>query len=186
MMIHLKLLDYFELMNHIRHVHEVCNNLRTENFRNKKRKLECLANQHSQPRQPRQPFYPRLINLTNVAFEKRETNLLEKGLKYALLPSNTGSATDVLIAGLTVALERETHPPYTQISAIIKSNPVDQIPTPLTSALKSIKRKIKDNNVCDSKADKGNSVVVMKRSDYNTKVREFIYYLFEWWKTDYF
>jgi len=116
------------------------------------------------------------INLTNVAFEKRETNLLEKGLKYALPPSNTGSATDLLIADLTVALEREIHAPHTQILTIIKSNPVDQIPAQLTSVLKSTtsKRKIKYNNLFVSKADKGNSVVVMKRSDYNTKVKVFI------------
>jgi len=50
--------------------------------------------------------------------------------------SNRNLATDVLVDGLTVALERETHAPYSQISTIIKDHTANRIPTPVGFEIK--------------------------------------------------
>ena len=110
--------------------------------------------------------------LSDVEFRKNECDLLEKGLKFALPPSNSQSVTYVLIADLTVAHEKVTK--YTQILSIIKENSIDHIPLQLSSAARSLKPKLKDNKLCVTRADKGNSVVVMKRTEYKTKVKNFI------------
>jgi len=114
------------------------------------------------------------LNTNSHGIRYYYADLLEKGLKFAFPPSNSQSATDVLIADLTVALEKLNDPPYTQISAIIKENPTDRIPLQLSSAARSVKRKLKDNDLCVTRADKGNPVVVMKRTEYKTKMKNFI------------
>ena len=58
----------------------------------------------------------------------------------------------------------------TECTAAIKELGID-VPSPsVNSVIRSVKRKIKDDELCISKADKGNSTVVMQRSDYDRKM----------------
>jgi len=47
------------------------------------------------------------------------------------------------------------------------------IPRKTTATIKSLKEKIRLNNFLVKKADKGNTVVVMNRTDYNAKMLQF-------------
>ena len=64
----------------------------------------------------------------------------------------------------------------TQCAKLIKSNFLNDwnFPSPPTSVIKSIQRKVNSNNLCMMKADKGHSLVIMTRNSYDTKMTEFL------------
>ena len=130
-------------------------------------------------------FYPRVVNKTNIHFSDDELGLLNKGLKY-----NLSKKCEHWISNL--ALEAETAvtllPPgeqdyirhqvaknikmlYQQNASCthndIKEKKEDKI-------LKQIKGKLLKNKAFVTKADKGNSIVILYQDDYNKKVEDFI------------
>ena len=92
--------------------------------------------------------------------------------KHAILPINPKAAVDNLIADLTVGLRDEYA--LTQCGTVLKETPIEKIPHNTRSVMKSIQTKIIAEDLCICKADKGNTVVVMNRNEYNTKMMEFI------------
>jgi len=61
-----------------------------------------------------------------------------------------------------------------QCAQIIKSYPIERASPKTSAVICSLRRKIRDNNLCVSKADKGNSIVIQDRSGNDNKVMTFI------------
>ena len=112
--------------------------------------------------------------LSDIPLDENEIDFLKKGLKFGLPPLDIKKATDSLIADLAAAPKTLENHVQQEIFETIKNNPVERIPEPILKTEKSIKRKMKDHDLTISRADKGNTVVVMKRSDYKAKVLDFI------------
>jgi hypothetical protein len=129
-------------------------------------------------------FYPRIKNLSNVQLSNDEVSLLNKGLKYNLKPQINqrtleGLAVDVEIAVVSSKKDHLTKNLATNITAnqiktaVRQSNRVSS--NPEYHIYKTLSQKITENNLIVSKADKGNTVVVMERSNYIHKVEEIIH-----------
>ena len=131
-------------------------------------------------------FYPRVINNTSITFTNDEMSLLNKGLKYNLGHKNKGWIT-------TLALEAETaisQLPHTeqdyvryQVAHNIKqlykkhneSQPYNTVnATKEKHTVNKIKQKLITNNAMITKADKGNSIIIIYQRDYHDKVHKFI------------
>jgi len=151
-----------------------------------KQKLEKL--EHTQANTPKhlKTFYPRVINNTNIKFTSDELILLNKGLKYNLSYKNKN-----WIKTLTL----ETESAITQLPAheqeyvrTLAAHNLRQLykwqidnkqynsnqATREHRVLKQIKEKLQSNEAIVSKADKGNSVVILYLQDYHNKVQDFI------------
>ena len=151
-----------------------------------KQKLNKL--EHTQTSTPKhvKTFYPRVINNTNIRFNAEELSLLNKGLKYNLSYKNKNWIQ-------TLALETETaitqlpqqeqecvraraahgiKQLYKQHSANKQCNSNQAIKEYHT--LSQIKEKLKSNKAIITKADKGNSTVILYNKDYHDKVQDFI------------
>lgn len=130
-------------------------------------------------------FYTRLYNCTNITFTDAETNTLNKGLKFNLPNLKHNSLSRGIL----------------QSESIIKSIPEQDLRNDARSNIKrsynkftsnasidnttlsfkqdrknllSIKEKLNSNNAFVTKADKGNTVVVMYKDEYDIKVRQFL------------
>jgi len=125
-------------------------------------------------------FYPRVVNNTNVTFSNSEMRLLHKGLKC-----NKHSKKKDWIQNL--ALEEETA--ITQLPAterdIYRKLVADHIDTlqrhnpthrthPKAKVINSIQRKLKDNDALITRADKGNSIVILPTHQCETKLQDFL------------
>jgi len=136
----------------------------------------------TQTKTPQEPhtFYTLIINNSNISFINSEITLLQKGMKY-----NTHSKKRNWIQNL--ALEAEiaiTQLPSTErevyrklvadrINTLIMQNPTHQT-QPETKVIRSIQSKLKENNATVTRADKGNSTVILPTLQYETKIQNFI------------
>jgi hypothetical protein len=124
-------------------------------------------------------FYPRVINNTDINFLDQEMNMLRKGLKY----NTDGKRKDWI---QTLALEAETainqfptneRDSYRKIVAKSLNTLQTQDPThtvhPETKTVKSIRKKLEANSTMIARADKGNTVVILPITQYETKLRNF-------------
>jgi hypothetical protein len=151
-----------------------------------KQKLNKL--EHAQTNTPKQQhtFYPRVINNTSIQFSTDELILLNKGLKYNLPFKHKNWVK-------TLALEAETaiaQLPFQDQDCLrtLTAHKLKQLykqqfgNTQLNSThairefhtLKQIKNKLERNEAMVSKADKGNSIVILYQNDYHSKVKDFI------------
>jgi hypothetical protein len=125
-------------------------------------------------------FYPRVVNNININFSINEMRLLHKGLKY-----NTHTKKKNWIQ--TLALEAETvitQLPITErdvyrklaanrIDELQRQNPTHRI-HPEAKTIHSIQRKLKDNDAMVTRADKGNSMVILPTHQYEAKLQDFL------------
>ena len=127
-----------------------------------------------------QNFHPRVVNLTDITFNNNENTLLQKVLKYNLhiKPKNWIK---------TIALEAET---ANQSLPIEERNPIrylvakslDKLPHKHpyhTTAnehrtLRSIRDKLIQNNCMITKADKGQTLIVITKDAYESKIYNFL------------
>ena len=152
-----------------------------------KRKLTTLEKkQKTNPRVynnvpcTRQVFHQRTVNFSSVTFTKEETNLLEKGLKYAPNILTTKNALKQLAADTENILQ------FIHSRSIPLPSPIRIIDSfkqstrhfnnnfAIPSSLKTIREKIKTHNLVITKADKGNCTVIMDRSEYIIKTNTFL------------
>jgi hypothetical protein len=131
-------------------------------------------------------FYPRVINKTEIDFSEDEINLLIKGLKYNLghkqknwvnnLAFEAESAISFLPPG------EQEHSRY-QVAQNIKKlqgqQQSNKTQTPIkikeeNKLINQIKQKLRTNEAITTKADKGNTVVIIYQKDYNQKIQDFI------------
>jgi hypothetical protein len=152
--------------------------------RTQKKKLNNLLNEkHTYDLEKiSHKFYPRTINLTNVIFNEEEMMLLNKGLKYNLINNGTKSLFSEVI-NAEAAIQTITDKNDQNTARVMINNKVKKLVRNKRKprhngneikVLRNIKSKIVDNNLYVTKADKGNTLVIMNLTDYNTKVTEFI------------
>ena len=121
-------------------------------------------------------FYPRVQNLTNIEFSNNEMSFLENGLKYNVQPKITSPLVEEVAVDIEVAacLSRKDN----MVKSLLASELKKIKHTPLGGSdlrtLKSIRTKVRDNDLVVTKADKGNTIVVLNRDSYNTKVNNVI------------
>ena len=137
----------FELNRILHETDRICNSQHHTLKTKKDKKLAVLRGKAHKPDEASHQmpaFYPRCVNLTDVIFDKDESKLLEKGLKFALPPSNKTQVMDNLVADLMVGLSGNSAT-GSQCAEIMKSELHNQlsIPPPPTSVIKSMKRKMK-------------------------------------------
>ena len=152
------------------------NKLLNEQHKNK----EIFINEHT--------FYPKIHNLTNIKFNKNEIATLNKGLKYNLpnlnknknqiIQEEVTNAEVVISAIKDVKIKNETRIIINK-KLNKKLNKTQQhhltaIYIQDSKNLKTIKKKLNDNNAIAVKADKTNAIVIMTQTEYNNKSYGFI------------
>ncbi|XP_072384720.1 uncharacterized protein [Diabrotica undecimpunctata] len=138
------------------------------------------------------PFYAPFINYSTTVFSTNETNLLQKGFKFnPPLDSRKQHLKNLELLGaecesiLTLVPNDHTEEIRDKLKVLfrkdmVKSNNTHNHRAAFRSnnnfkhVIKSINQKITENNLTITKADKGNTVVVLNTSDYTKKVLKFI------------
>lgn len=129
-------------------------------------------------------FNDRICNLSLVKFAKREVTVLERGLGHSCGSINT-SDIGVMAVEVDVALEgtdltsRRKNEIRTKIAQKINENKrmiyrENEKNKREWKELQSIKEKIKENNLVLTRADKGATIVILKKDDYNAKMNTFL------------
>ena len=142
----------------------------------------------------KQTFYTRLQNLTSIKLNSDETELLNKGLKYNL-PVHTSNFSrkhiiaEILSAETVVKAIPDQHEQNKvrflindKFNKIIDRHNINKNIHSVSSAnykkerktLINLKKKLTDNHALVTKADKGNTVVIMDTNTYNEKIQDFI------------
>lgn len=130
-------------------------------------------------------FSPSMKNLSNIEFNEEEHKLLNKAIKYNInLDYKPNIIEDELIE-LDVAIKRKPKEiqdsvRYSFIHEMNKSNydfkqnKLKDKSIKEMKLVKSISNKLIENECMITKADKSNTVVIIKNEDYDQKVTEFI------------
>lgn len=130
--------------------------------------------------------YPRVINQTNVTFSNKELVLLNKGLKYNLSHRRKQWISNLAFEAetATILLPPGEHEYIRhQIAHNRKKLYKQQIERPNYSNMQSrnenkiinqIKDKLTKNEAIISKADKGNSIIIIYQEEYKEKINKFI------------
>lgn len=125
-------------------------------------------------------FHPRVQNLSNTHFSPVEISLLENGLKYNLGSKNTQKSLETLAVDAEIACVRGKQDfavKYQVAAHIKKAFNVNNQPISQGSDIriyKSIQERVNQNDLVVSKADKGNTIVILDRVVYNQKVNDII------------
>jgi hypothetical protein len=135
-------------------------------------------------------FFKRTENLTDVTFKDEEMQLLNKGLKYNLhFRYKQWIQTLAIEADTAINTLPEKDQGYLRqlvannIKLLINKQKTnkDQRTTTHTkrlhqewNILKNIKHKIEQNQLVITKADKGNTLVIIHKDEYHNKIQEFI------------
>jgi hypothetical protein len=172
-------------------IYENINNTMKVNMNGKYRMLNdklhhlMLNNRTNTQQQQHHTFYQRVSNLTNITFTNDELTLLNKGLKYNLhnTPKNW-LHTLAIDADTAISLLHPHEQVYmrkivaNKLKGLInrhthtqRSNRHNRLETTL---IKSIKQKLIQNNAMATKADKGNTLVIIYINEYDQKIQEFI------------
>jgi predicted GIY-YIG superfamily endonuclease len=152
--------------------------------RTQKKKLETLLNKkhNIDIGKINHKFYPRTINLSDVVFDDDEMKLLNKGLKYNLV--NNGRKhlfSEIINAEASIQTLPDVNAQNTarvminqKINSLTKNHKTKRHNFNESKILKRIQNKVINNNLYITKADKGNTLVIMKNTDYTDKVKDFI------------
>jgi len=128
-----------------------------------------LSQNQTNPK-PHHSWYPRHTNLSGVASEEEEICLLENGLEFALAPLNHQHVVTNLITDLTLGLSSKGEAALVKCAQVIKESSIALVPHPTHSAVKSLGQKIRQHSPVITKADKGISVVILGKNNYDSKV----------------
>jgi hypothetical protein len=150
-----------------------------------RKKLKQLESTQSNNPKHQKKFYPRVVNQTNIDFTNDEMTLLNKGLKYNLSHKNKNWTE-------TLALEPETALsllPTTEqdfircqvanIKQLYNKSKSHQLINTITmkkekAIINKLKEKLENNEAMITKADKGNSIVIIYQNNYQENVLHFI------------
>lgn len=150
-----------------------------------KSKLQKIKNTHAKKIANLQPpvtpaitsshtFYQRTLNLTTVIFDKNETELINKGLKHNISHKNRDFKDLILDAETAISQTTFEDQDPLRIKTKESLGVKKDLENSNTHTLNSIIRKIKTNKLTFTKADKGNTTVIINTDDLNKKVDEFI------------
>jgi hypothetical protein len=166
---------------HIQHIidERLLSEMRSK-YKSLDNKLQKLTQAQKSKPQEQHMFYPRVINNINIPFSNSEMGLHQKGLKYNIhtkkknwiqtraleaetavtqLPTNERDIYRKLVADHIDTLQKQnlTHRTHSEAKVI-----------------KAIQRKLKDNDTMITRADKGNTVVILPTHQYETKLQDFL------------
>lgn len=157
-----------------------------DKYLSQSRKLERLSresrnvscNQSNNPNHTQHYFYPRVKNYSNTQFSSNEISLLEKGLKYNIKPRLSEKSLEPLVVDSEIACFRGRRDDAVkhQLAVHFKkalSSPITQNNNEIR-LFRSLQDRISQNNLVISKADKGNTIVILDRTAYNQKVNDVI------------
>lgn len=122
-------------------------------------------------------FNPRVINLTTTVFTDREISLLNQGIKFTPNPINQ---VENLMELAISANEKLTEPPLIHSvcnkidNHYVETRPQQNGHDKVQTTIRSIKKKIKQDNIIVTKADKSNALVLLDDQAYRTKVDNFL------------
>ena len=136
-------------------------------------------------------FYSRVSNLTDIEFDSRELNLLNKGLKYNVPDFNKNHLTREIIHAEAAIKTVPNVNSQNELRVLINSklnkalsihNKNYSQPFNLKSiyfnnlrVINQIRNKVEEHNAIVTKADKGNTLVIISREVYQQKVYDFIH-----------
>lgn len=162
------------------------NNEMKKKYQTLDKKLNTLVNTKAQNQHHNIQFYPRVVNKTNIKFTDCEMTLLNKGLKYNLsyknkhwlrnlaleaesaisqLPANEQECVRYQVAQNLQKLykqDKDKHKTYNH-----KTNSEKKIINQIITKLEEAKAMI-------TKADKGNSIIIIYTDEYDKKIYSFI------------
>jgi hypothetical protein len=149
----------------------------------KYKKLCKLAQtQTTKPRQ-KHTFHPRVNNNTSISFSNEEMTLLQKGPKYNIHSKQKNWLQNLALEAETAITQLPTtdHNVYRKLVAERintlqrNSNPNPRRNThPESRTIKTIQAKLQENNAIITRADKGNSLVILPSQQYESKVHNFL------------
>jgi len=126
-------------------------------------------------------FYPRVVNKSNIPFSETEMTLLQKGLKYNLHTKcrdwlkNLALEAETAVSHLPIA-DRDVYRKLVAERITTLHQNSKHPPTPNTQQeTKSIQSKLQSNNATITRADKGNTLVIIPTEQYyDSKMQDFI------------
>uniref|UniRef100_A0A8D9BBF2 Nicotine oxidoreductase n=1 Tax=Cacopsylla melanoneura TaxID=428564 RepID=A0A8D9BBF2_9HEMI len=128
-------------------------------------------------------FADKLKNLSNVSFTVEEETLLRKGLKFTVEDKKDKYLENILVDSevileSTVMDQEEKNNMRSMISVKVEDIKNKKIfkckNNSNNKVVNRLKRKIDENDLILTKADKGYTTIVMKKEEYNCKIEEFI------------
>ncbi|XP_055522888.1 uncharacterized protein LOC129717070 [Wyeomyia smithii] len=145
-----------------------------------RKKLHCLARTQKEgektTRSP-QMIDNFVINLSSIQFTREELHLFNKGLNFAILPVSAPIAD--VVNNIESAIQYQCH----SIKSAVRLDVEKCISRSINSQNKSrnidfdtwcVVRRLKSREVVYSRADKGNAIVIMDNSDYDSRFSDMI------------
>lgn len=157
-----------------------CYKVQKSSFLTKKRKLRDLLKRHipvknniTEMNKP--TFIPNLVvNKSSVSLDDDELNLLNKGLSFAIPQKSVPIEeliVDIEMALKNIPLDERSHTRHTVKKALKNCNVNQKMDNfDYLNTIKSLNKK----DIFVTKADKGNSIVVVDRDDYDSRMQEMI------------
>jgi hypothetical protein len=137
---------------------------------------------HKLPPHKDQHFYPRIKNLTNIRFDKEETQMLNYGLNYCIERPVTAYFTNLLAETERAIklLDGKMQNTYrllatNKLKQIINStNQQNATLKRQLHIMKKLKQKLATENAIITQADKGKTVVIINSDEYSRKIHSFL------------
>jgi hypothetical protein len=127
-------------------------------------------------------FYTRIINYTNIKFNKEDTKILELGLNYALESQTKHFIKDLIFDNENAIqhLDNKIQSTYhflacRKITQIINSNMTNTLHKRQIHIVKQTHKKLTQHNLMIAKADKGRTIVITDKQLYKQKVTDFLH-----------
>ena len=150
------------------------------------RKLSQLTQNQKETIKVKQEFFQRITNLTDISFTQEETGLLNKGLNYNLNHKRKNwirtLSMEAECAVNLLPYEEQDYVRHRVAKQIEKmyflpntSNRYTPKEAKENNIVKAIKEKLRNSNAIVTRADKGNSIVITYRDNYEKKVNDFIH-----------
>ncbi|XP_036317488.1 uncharacterized protein LOC118732462, partial [Rhagoletis pomonella] len=185
--IHLQLAEHLPIQT----LMEIIEKIKANNKKLMKKKYERLnkklvnlrakQSNHKIMKDAEQKFHSRFVNLTEVYINEQEAELLKKGLKHNIESYNqkreleqTIVDTEVIISRLPT--EEQEHARHICRHIIEKdiNAKKNRKQKNENQTIKGLKEKLRANNVITTKADKGNTTVLIDKKDYIEKTESLI------------
>ncbi|XP_036347364.1 uncharacterized protein LOC118756725, partial [Rhagoletis pomonella] len=150
-------------------------------LKGKLKKLQTSQEGVNKKQREKPEFHARFVNLTEVLINKEESRVLEKGLKHNIQNYNKEKEIEQTIVDAEIAIsmlpkeeqEHTRHRCKQLIEKEIKAKG-NKNHSKESNIIKGLKQKLKNNNVITTKADKGNTTVLMNRDEYIQKTEQLI------------
>lgn len=159
--------------------------IKTDKINKKLQNLEKHRNQQKEknfknnPTNPKFQFNDRIKNYSNTVFTETEKNVLNKGLKHCVeKPIRQNEIEDIAINMAASLIKNRENDTNKTICAKILGQEIEKNRNKINysenKTIKSLKSKIKENNLTVVKSDKGNSIVILDQKIYKEKTETFL------------